>query len=97
MRRIRAAMAVCNEYFLACKASQRRVCKKQNSSTKARTSTKRSRALKNGKGAGKERFSPMQYLQAEMQDLFSIFRLPLAQRRRLRTTKVIGRLFVEVY
>ena len=35
-------------------------------------------------------------LEADLEELFSIFRLPPAQRRRLRTTNVIERLFVEV-
>src|SRR5437899_5184893 len=35
-------------------------------------------------------------LEADLEELFSIFRLPPVQRRRLRTTNVIERLFVEV-
>jgi len=35
-------------------------------------------------------------LQGDLEELFSIFQLPRAQRRRLRTTNVIERLFVEV-
>jgi putative transposase len=35
-------------------------------------------------------------LEADLEELFSIFQLPPAQRRRLRTTNVIERLFVEV-
>jgi putative transposase len=35
-------------------------------------------------------------LEADLEELFSIFRPPPAQRRRLRTTNVIERLFVEV-
>lgn len=35
-------------------------------------------------------------LEADLEELFCIFRLPPAQRRRLRTTNVIERLFVEV-
>jgi len=38
----------------------------------------------------------VQCLQGDLEELFSIFRLPLSQRRRLRTTNVIERLFVEV-
>ena len=38
----------------------------------------------------------MHCLEADLEELFSIFRLPPVQRRRLRTTNVIERLFVEV-
>jgi putative transposase len=45
-----------------------------------------------------EKIAPraVQCLQADLEELFSMFRLPPAQRRRLRTTNVIERLFVEV-
>ena len=64
---------------------------------KRRVSRKRSPALENGKGVGK-RSAPraVHCLEADLEELFSIFRLPPAQRRRLRTTNVIERLFVEV-
>lgn len=38
----------------------------------------------------------VQCLEANLEELFSIFRLPAVQRRRLRTTNVIERLFAEV-
>jgi putative transposase len=38
----------------------------------------------------------VQCLEVDLEELFAIFQLPAAQRKRLRTTNVIERLFVEV-